>query len=129
MAGLLVDLENYIINLGLATADGVDIYRDYLPDTPDAVITLYEYSGEPFANGVDGMLRMIQILVRAKSYAGARLLSWSLYNAFHTPDDYIHTLGGKEALIRVRSTPLKMLADETSRVTFTFNMGVTTQLD
>ena len=125
---LLEDLEGIIIGLDCATQDGVDIFRDTLPDEPDDAIVLYEYYGEPF-NHVEGIFRSVQIKVRRKTYADARTISWQIYEELHTPTDKIRALGGRPALISVRNTPLKTESDGTGRTSFSFNINITTTND
>lgn len=128
MASLLEDLEGIIVALGCATADGVDIFRDSMPDTPNNAIALYEYFGEPFQSA-EGIFRSVQVKVRRDTYSIARADSWQIYDALHNPDDKIFTLGQRPALIFVRNTPTKLDTDSTGRTTFYFNMNITTKLD
>lgn len=128
--GLLVDLESYLIANNFATVDGVDIFRDFLPDAPDNIVAVYEYAGLPGGVGVDTQLRLVQINVRNTSYSEARQKIHAIYNLFHVPEDpLIQITPTRWSICQPRQVPFQRDRDNQGRVTFTFNMGITTHKD
>lgn len=131
MADILVDFANYIISKGYATKDGVDVFRDMIPASPDSVVAIYEYFGAPFANKLEGGIRHLQIVVRRTTYASARADAWALHNIFNdeTKESIFEDIGTRRMLVVVTSTPLKVQADGTGITRFSFNLSVTVQND
>lgn len=130
MSDLLEDVQAYIIAEGLATVDGVDIFRDFIPEAPDNMISVAEYAGVPGSPGIDTQLRMVQISVRNTSYGTARSTSHQLYAMFHQPDDLIMQLTADRWVIsQPRQTPFQSGRDKRNRSTFVFNISLTTFKD
>ena len=130
MSDLLVDLETFLITNNIATLDGTDIFRDFMPDMPDHVVVVGEYAGVPGDVGVDTQLRSIQIQVRDTSYALARSKIHTIYKLLHQAlDPIIYITDTRWTVVQLRQTPFSLGRDKQGRVTFTFNLGVLTHED
>jgi hypothetical protein len=130
VADLLKDLEDYLIGNSLATGDANDIFRDFMPDTPSNLIVVSEYAGTPGNAGVDTQVRSIQIKVRNTSYALSRSKAHAIYNLLHKPEDQIiYFTPTRWAICYPRQTPFQMERDEQGKITFGFNLAVTTYND
>ena len=136
MSDLLQDLSEYLIAKNIGTGRGVDIFEDFSPDSPDLVIIVREYAGNPTTTGVDVLDRSVQISVRApKDNEGlARSRIWEIFNLLDTPEDRVKDF--REELVNdrwmvfyARQTPFKLAVDELGRPIFAFNAGVATYRD
>ena len=132
---LLLDLVVYLIAYASdpdITADGVDIFRDWMPDSPDNATCLSEYPGETAENG-NADLRSVQVKVRASSYESGRKKIWRIYNCLYDPENDIKIIDNITAnrwgIIKPRQAPYHLNRDESDRDIFVFNMGVTTDRD
>lgn len=130
MSDLLKDIEEYLIAAGVGIADGVDLFRDRVPDSPDTVIVLSEYVGSSASHGISVTDRSVQVITRATTYAAAKLKCWDVYKALVDIGDPIKTISASRwGIIHGRSTPRKLEDDAQMRTLFFFNIGITTQGD
>lgn len=130
MASLLEDLEQFLISKSIGTADGVDLFRDAVPDSPDSVIVLSEYGSAPMSFGDQSVSRSIQVITRATTYAEAQTKAWQIFKAFIDPLQQIQTITpDRWGIFYGRQTPNKLQVDEHARVLFFFNLGITTTMD
>jgi hypothetical protein len=130
MATLLEDLETYIIAQGQATADGVDIFRDFSPDTPDDVVVLNEYDSIPGNKGDDSVVRMVQVVSRSVSATTAKTKANSLFQLFFKQNESVTDFTATRwAIVTPRQSPSKIGLDEINRVLYAFNVGITTFID
>lgn len=125
---LLKDIIKYLTSLGIIQGDGVDAYRDIMPDIPDNVVSLYEYKGDPALPHTEAVHRSVQVVVRNKSAASALAKAMELCNTFRKSDeaqriDFTPTRWGQ---VHVRNTPIKIKQDERGRTQCGFNLGITT---
>lgn len=128
---LLEDIVAYLTRLSLIEGDGVDTYRDFKPEFPDNVVSLHEYKGEPISAYTEVVHRSVQVSVRNKSAVAAKALADKLFSAFRTEDetkriDFTPTRWGQ---VHIRQYPYKISQDESDRVTYGFNLGITTTSD
>lgn len=128
---LLEDLVMYLTNLGLIHGDGVDTYRDFQPETPDDIVSLHEYKGDPISPYTDVVHRSVQIIVRSRRAVDAQALSIKLCKAFQASDetmriDFTPTRWGQ---VHIRQHPFKLTQDNSDRVHYCFNLGITTTTD
>lgn len=127
MANLLLDLGNYLIAQGIATTDGVDLFRDSMPDAPNCVTVLYEYS-----SGVPTFVadRSVQIIVRAETYEAARQASWRAFSKLYDPlEPVMHINTNRWIIVSARNGPTKLQIDAHGRTLFVFNLGICTTSD
>lgn len=130
MANLLSDIVAYLVAQGVATADGTDCFRDNLPPSPDAVVSIFEYPGGGTEPGVICSDRNVQLQVRAATYAAARTKIYSVYNVLNTPLDPIKQLTAtRRAVVNSRGGPFKLLQDANDRTVFACNLTFTTLQD
>lgn len=124
MVDLVSDVVNLIIGEELAEAVDVDIFKDFIPDAPNDIVVVSEYSGSdihPFANA---SVRSIQILCRAKTPSKAREKCWKLFDMF-TNKIPMTQIGNHTCILALRNSPFKMEVDSKNRHLYVFNMGVT----
>jgi hypothetical protein len=129
MSNLLLDIVTYLTTEGLVTGDGVDAFRDFTPEEPNAVVSVHEYKGSPPPLFETISTRMVQVAVRDVSSTAARNKALDLYNALHSPDTYLDLTASRWALIQPMNTPTKIRVDKQSRVFYGFNLSITTQHD
>jgi hypothetical protein len=127
---LLLDLTLFLVANNLATGDGVDVFRDYLPEKPDNLISLSEYKGDSVSTYDSNTNRSIQIMVRNTSADEARKLSLLIYRSLYTEGktriDFTTSRWGQVSL---RQTPFKLGEDDNNRFSYIFNCGITTTVD
>lgn len=133
MASILEDIGSYFKTKALITDDGVDYFRDQIPDSPDKAVACFQYGGSSDTFGDASMLVAVQVNVREVTYSKARKLIYSLYNAVQVPADadsqIIQLTANRYALIETLQPPFKTELDEKNRTIFKFNMNVVTVRD
>ena len=135
---LLLDLVTYIITYAsdpdgmLATVDGVDIFRDWMPDSPNNAIALMEYPGTS-ATVSNADERNISVQVRNESYEKARKKIWAIYNLLYDPENDIRVIDAITAtrwvIVNARQAPFSLPKTDDGRFIFIFNMGVISSRD
>ena len=128
---LLEDIIAYLVGLNLVVGDGVDAFRDFVPDEPDNIVCLYEYAGDPVSSYSETVHRSVQVIVRNKSAAEAQSLAKKIFSAFRNSSnalrvDFTPTRWGQ---VHVRQTPHKIKQDERDRTQYGFNLGITTTFE
>ena len=131
MAALLQDIVSYLISKAVVTVDGVDIFRDFEPDTPDNIVVVSEYLGSPLPVGTTTVERGVQIVTRNKTYEGAQLKAQAVFNALvsENEDRRIDFTANRWAQIHIKGIPVKFKVDSLNRVYFVFNASVVTTRD
>ena len=127
---LLEALIAYGVNRKVLAGDGEDSFRDFMPEAPDNVVVFNEYAGEPVSVYISCVHRSVQVVVRNKDAEAARAKAVQLCNIFKAPTeslrvDFTEELWGQ---IYIRQTPFKLSQDESDRVTYCFNLGITTNI-
>ena len=127
---LLEALVAYGVANGVLVGDGVDSFRDFMPDTPDNVVVFHEYAGDRISPFTDSVHRSVQVKVRNKSASTARTKALQLCNIFKSDTeslrvDFSTDLWGQ---VYIRQTPFKLSQDTSDRVTYCFNLGITTNI-
>jgi hypothetical protein len=128
---LLEDIVTYLTSLGLVEGDGVDVYRDFKPESPDNIVSLHEYQGDPVSPYTDVVHRSVQVVVRNRSAVEAQALAIKLFKAFVPTSetlriDFTPTRWGQ---VHIRQTPHKFSQDESDRIHYGFNLGITTSIN
>lgn len=131
MAALLLDLVNYLAAKSLVAGDGVDAFRDFVPEKPDTVVVLSEYTGDPVSVYTSVVHRSVQVRVRSTSAELARAKCMSICEAFisTSDDNRIDFSTARWGQVYVRQTPFKLSQDESGRTTYCFNLGITTSIE
>jgi hypothetical protein len=127
---LLEDIVTYLTRLGIIEGDGIDTYRDFKPELPDNIVSLHEYKGDPPSPYTDVVHRSVQVVVRNRNAVEAQKKAIELFKAL-TPAgeslriDFTDTRWGQ---VHLRESPHKFSQDESDRVHYGFNLGITTKL-
>lgn len=124
MVDLIGDVANLIIGEELAQAVDVDIFKDFIPDNPDDIVVVSEYSSLQVVAFANASVRSIQIVCRSKSNSKAREKCWKIFDTFLSRIP-ITTIGGRTCVLAIRNAPFKMEVDKKNRHLYVFNMGVT----
>lgn len=127
---LLLSLVEYCVANGVLAGDGVDTFRDFTPETPDVVTVFHEYSGDPISPFTDSVHRSVQVKVRDVSAAAAKSKALRIVNIFKSETeslrvDFSEKLWGQ---VYIRQLPFKLQQDSGNRVTYCFNLGITTNI-
>lgn len=127
---LLEALISYCVSKGVLVGDGEDSFRDFMPEAPDNVVVFHEYAGEPTSPFTDNVHRSVQVKVRASTAQGAKHMAWQVFGILKSDTenlrvDFTDTDWGQ---VYIRQTPFKLSQDESDRVTYCFNLGITTNI-
>lgn len=136
MSDLLLKIVDYLVEENKIHGDGIDAFRDFMPDNPDQVVSLYEQPGRGSMHGADGVARRIQVSVRGShdDPNWPREKVWDIYNTLDIPDRVIdtrethHTVELWGVFVGLH-TPFKLKTDENGRDIYTFHLGITTHRD
>lgn len=128
---LLEDIVTYLTSLSLIQGDGVDTFRDFKPETPDNVVSLHEYKGDPVSPYADVVHRSVQVVVRNKRAIEAQELANKLCKAFIADNENLRIdfTPDRWGQVHIRQIPYKLSQDESDRVHYGFNLGITTTID
>jgi hypothetical protein len=109
--------------------DGIDTFRDNMPDNPDMAIALLEYGGTQIARH-NISIRNIQFQVRSKKYEDSRLKAIEIHKYLVEQPDSVFVLPNAKVFTgEPLQFPYKLKVDSTSRTTFAFNFTLTIQND
>ena len=127
---LLEALVAYCVAKGILIGDGEDAFRDYMPEAPDDVVVFHEYRGDPISPYTEHVHRSVQVKVRAKTSEAARSKALLVLNTFRSETenlrvDFSDALWGQ---VYIRQAPFKLQQDESDRITYCFNLGITTNI-
>lgn len=124
---LLNDIAVYLQANDVGTV-GTDIFLGQLPATPDNVIALFEYAGEPPDLHWPGEYPSLQILVRNKSYDAGRQKIEQVKNILHGMAETVIN-SHRFLLIRANQSPFLLERDENSRAIFVCNFRVIKEVE
>jgi len=132
MATLLLDIASFLKTKGIVTGDGVDTYRDFIPEEPDSLVALMEYKGDP-ANALDAAVhRSVQITTRNKNADIARQKALQIYKVLVDNQDEAYGIqftSDRFGQVYIRQTPFRYKTDENHRAYYCFNIGITTNIE
>ena len=129
---LLYDIGMYLKIHGIVDGDGIDLFRDFRPEKPDNIVCLTEYQGDPLSYyEKDVNHRSVQILVRNISADEARAKALEICKILrkdrgNSVVDFTPTRWGQ---VFIRQSPFKVGQDESDRIMYGFNIGVTTTIE
>lgn len=118
---LLLELTTYLATQGVGTV-GTNLFAGFMPDTPHACGTLYEYGGAPpdlgFSYpGIQHENSAVQMVFRGNptDYSSPRAKSETVYRLFTSMKPGLLT-GTKYLQIRANQSPFLMQRDGLQRV-------------
>lgn len=129
---LLLDIVLFLKQEALVTDDGVDVFRDFRPESPDSLVVLQEYSGDPASMYDPRVHRSVQISTRAKDADEARRKALSIFKAFQDKrmdDGRVDLTPARWGQVYLRQPPFMLKRDENNRTIYAFNIGVTTTIE
>ncbi len=131
MATLLEDLEQFVLLHGIGKGDGIDMFRDTIPDEPDEVIVFYEYDGRTASTLFNPtIVRYVQVTVRHPKASVSRAKALSIFKLFQSEDEGILDLpNDRWAIVKPLQSPFKLNEDGKSRSYYGFNMAITTNCE
>lgn len=129
---LLLDIVTFLTSKGVIQGDGIDTFRDFIPETPDNLVAVTEYKGSPMVHFEPNAHRSVQISVRDKSADVARSKALELFKTIQgslADDLRVDFTPERWGQVSLRQTPFRMSTDLSDRVTYGFNMGITTTIE
>lgn len=128
---LLLDIVLYLTSKGVIQGDGIDTFRDFIPEMPDSVIAVTEYPGSPAVHYDPSAHRSIQVSVRDKNADVARRKALELYEVLRPESENgrVDFTPERWGQVSLRQSPYRMKTDSSDRVTYGFNMGITTTIE
>lgn len=127
---LLEVLVAYCVSKGTLVGDGEDSFRDFMPEVPDAAVVFHEYMGSPLTPFTDNVHRSVQVKVRDVSAEAARTKALQVLNVFRSNTENLRVdfSDGLWGQVYIRQLPFKLQQDGSNRVTYCFNLGITTNI-
>jgi hypothetical protein len=126
---LLLDIVTFLTSKGVIEGDGIDTYRDFVPEMPDNLVAVTEYKGSPVVHFEPTVHRSIQIVVRNKSADVARNKALEIYKQFLSDNSIVVFTEERWGQVHLRQSPFRMKTDASDRVYYGFNMGITTTIE
>lgn len=127
---LLLALIQHCVQHNVLEGDGIDAFRDFVPEVPDAAVVFHEYSGDSITPLTENVHRSVQVKVRDTSAEAARARALHIMQVFRPQTeslrvDFSEDLWGQ---VYIRQVPFKLDQDKGNRVTYCFNLGITTNI-
>lgn len=127
---LLLAIINYLVANGILLGDGIDAFRDFMPEEPNSVVVLHEYRGDQLSQYTTNVHRSVQVKVRDTSAEAARDKALQILQLFISESesrrvDFSENAWGQ---VYIRQLPFKLQQDSSNRVTYCFNLGITTNI-
>lgn len=126
---LLLDMVLFFKSAGLVKGDGIDAFRDILPNSPDNCVSLVEYAGSPSTMGVELVNRSVQVSVRDSSANAARAKALLLFKSLQSDNAFVRFTPDRWGQVYLRQTPFRLKVDTQNRIVYAFNVGVTTTIE
>lgn len=126
---LLLDIVTFLADNGVVQGDGVDAFRDFTPEAPDSLVALHEYKGDPAVSYDPNVNRSVQVTVRDKDADVARQRALYIYKLFISDNLIVNFTPDRWGQVYLRQPPFKIGQDNNDRVTYGFNIGITTTIE
>ena len=126
---LLLDIVTFLTDNGMVQGDGVDAFRDFTPEAPDSLVALHEYKGDPAVAYDPNVNRSVQVTVRDKDADVARQRALDIYKLFISDNLIVNFTPDRWGQVYLRQPPFKISQDNNDRVTYGFNVGITTTIE
>ena len=129
---LLLDIITFLTTEELITGDGIDAFRDFIPEEPSSLVALIEYKGDPLMSVDPAAHRSVQLTVRDKDADLARNKALDIFKIFVDAQDetgrvdFTETRWGQ---VYLRQPPFRYKTDENNRAYYCFNIGITTNIE
>ena len=123
---LLNDIGGYLATYSVGTV-GTSIFLGDMPETPDSLVALFEYAGDPPDDTHDGKHYEnpgLQVRVRGTSYAAARAKIAAVEDLLHTLANQSFS-GTNYVFIRAVQSPFSLGRDQKKRIELVQNFIVT----
>lgn len=126
---LLLDIVLYLTSKGVIAGDGIDTFRDFIPEMPDSLVAITEYKGSPVVFYEPTVHRSVQVSVRDKNADAARRKALEIYKTFISENSIVDFTSERWGQVSLRQPPFRLSTDSSDRVTYAFNMGITTTIE
>lgn len=126
---LLLDIVTFLTDNGMVQGDGVDAFRDFTPEAPDSLVALHEYKGDPAVSYDPNVNRSVQVTVRDKDADVARQKALKIYKLLTSDNLIVQFTPDRWGQVYLRQPPFKIGQDDNDRVTYGFNIGITTTIE
>ena len=126
---LLLDIVTFLTDNKIVQGDGVDAFRDFTPEAPDSLVALHEYKGDPAVSYDPNVNRSVQVTVRDKDADVARQRALYIYKLFISDNLVVNFTPDRWGQVYLRQPPFKIGQDNNDRVTYGFNIGITTTIE
>ena len=126
---LLLDIVTFLADNKIVQGDGVDAFRDFTPEAPDSLVALHEYKGDPAVFYDPNVNRSVQVTVRDKDADVARQKALNIYKLLTSDNLIVQFTPDRWGQVHLRQPPFKIGQDNNDRVTYGFNIGVTTTIE
>jgi len=129
---LLLDIVTFLTTENVVTEDGVDVFRDFIPEEPDSLVALIEYRGDPLTPLDPAVHRSVQVSTRNKDADLARQKALEIFQVLRehqSTDNRVDLTEERWCQMYLRQSPFRYKTDENNRVYYCFNIGITTTID
>ena len=126
---LLLDIVTFLADNRIVQGDGVDAFRDFTPEAPDSLVALHEYKGDPAVFYDQNVNRSVQVTVRDKDADVARQKALNIYKLLTSDNLIVQFTPDRWGQVYLRQPPFKIGQDNNDRVTYGFNIGITTTIE
>ena len=126
---LLLDIVTFLADNRIVQGDGVDAFRDFTPEAPDSLVALHEYKGDPAVSYDQNVNRSVQVTVRDKDADVARQKALNIYKLLTSDNLIVQFTPDRWGQVHLRQPPFKIGQDDNDRVTYGFNIGITTTIE
>ena len=126
---LLLDIVTFLADNRIVQGDGVDAFRDFTPEAPDSLVALHEYKGDPAVFYDQNVNRSVQVTVRDKDADVARQKALNIYKLLTSDNLIVQFTPDRWGQVHLRQPPFKIGQDNNDRVTYGFNIGITTTIE
>lgn len=126
---LLLDIVTYLTTQGAVEGDGIDTFRDFIPEKPDNIVAITEYTGSPTVPYEPAVHRSVQVSVRNLSADKARVKALEIFKLMQSDNLIVDFTPERWGQVYLRQPPFRSKTDSSDRVIYSFNMGITTTVD
>lgn len=129
---LLLDIVTFLTTEKVVTEDGVDVFRDFIPEEPDSLVALIEYRGDPLTPLDPAAHRSVQVSTRDKDADLARQKALEIFEVLRdnqSTDNRVDLTEERWCQMYLRQPPFRYKTDENNRAYYCFNMGITTTIE